>query len=64
MEKFYSPQELANLLNVSHRAILKLIKTKRMRAINIAAGKRPMYKILDAEYQRFIREEYAKYEDD
>lgn len=64
MDKYYSPKELAKMLSVSHRTVLKLIKSGKLRALNVGAGERPIYKILDGEYQRFIREEYLKYESD
>ncbi len=57
MREFFTSKDFAELLNVHPRTVYKLIKAKKIRAINISIGKKPIYRILCKEYLRFIAEE-------
>ena len=55
MEKeYYSPKDAAELLSVNRKTILSLINSKRINAINMAVGKRPLYRISRLELKNFI----------
>ena len=60
MKEFYSTKEFAELLSVHPRTVVKLIKSKKIRAVNISRGTKPVYRILCKEYLRFIAEEFEK----
>ena len=61
MKEFYTTQEFAELLSVHPRTVTKLIHAKKINAVNISLGKKPIYRILCKDYLRFIAEE--KYND-
>lgn len=60
MKEFYTTKEFAELLSVHPRTVIRLIKEKRIRAVNAGIGKKPIYRILCNEYLRFVAEEYSK----
>lgn len=60
VDKFYTPEQLATILMIHPRTVLKLINKKLIIAINVGAGKRPYWRIYDKELQRFMAENYEK----
>lgn len=61
MEKeFYTTKEFAQLLGVHFRQVIKLIKARRIRAVDVSLGNKPSYRILCTEYLRFVSEEFEK----
>ena len=59
-KEFYTTSEFAKLLSVHPRTVVRLIKAKKIRAVNAGLGKKPCYRILCQEYLRFVAEEYTK----
>ena len=60
MKEFYTTKEFAELLSVHPRTVIRMIKAKKIRAVNASIGDKPNYRILCNEYLRFIAEEYTK----
>ena len=60
MKEFYTTKEFAQLLSVHPRTVIRMIKSKKIRAVNSSSGTKPNYRILCTEYLRFIAEEYTK----
>lgn len=57
MKEFYTTREFAELLSVHPKTVINLIHAKKIRAVNVSIGKKPVYRILCKEYLRFISEE-------
>ena len=57
-DKYYTVSELAKLLKVDNRTILKLINTKKLKAINLGTGERSHWRIFEGQYLNFIAEFY------
>lgn len=60
MDKFYTTKELGNILNVSPRTIINLIKTGKIKAVIIGGVKRTTYRIYEKELDRFMAENYER----
>lgn len=60
MDKFYSPQQVAESLNVSSRTILNLIRDGKIKAVIVGGTKRITYRIYEKELDRFMAENYEK----
>lgn len=50
MEKFYSPKELAEILNISKTKTYELIYERKIASIRIGSG----YRIRESDLKRFI----------
>ena len=61
-DKFYTIKEVAEILKVPERLVKRMIKSKKIRALNISAGGgiRPNWRIYEKEMDRFISEEYER----
>lgn len=62
LDKFYTPQEIGDALQVSSRTIINLIKAGKMRAVIVGGIKRNTYRIYEKELSRFIAENYQRLE--
>jgi excisionase family DNA binding protein len=60
VKEFYTTKEFAELLSVHPRTVIKLIHAKKIRAVNVSIGNKPVFRILCKEYLRFIAEENFK----
>ena len=60
MDKFWKISDLAKLLEVNPRTIMRLISRGEIRAVNMGTDKRAAYRIYDGELQRFMAENYEK----
>lgn len=59
-DKFYTVAEMAKILKVDVRTIAKLIKKKRLLAVNIGTEKRASWRIFEGQYRKFLAENYDK----
>lgn len=59
-KEFYTTKEFAEILGISFRQVIKLIKAKKIRAINISLSDKPIYRILCKEYLRFVAEQFEE----
>lgn len=57
---YYTPKELARILKVNVRTIAKMIKNKRIIAVNCGTEKRALWRVSDGDLQRFMAENYEK----
>lgn len=60
MDKFFTPKEIANSLSVSTRTVINMIRTGKLRAVNVAGLKRMTYRVYEKELDRFIAENYER----
>jgi excisionase family DNA binding protein len=65
LDKFFTLEEVAKSLQVTARTLKRMVKEKKITALNVSAGtgKRPTYRFLEADIKRFIAEEYVNFED-
>lgn len=62
MNKCYSVKETADILNVHIRTIHRLIKTGKLKYLNLGSQKKPNWKIHDTSIQQFIADNYLENE--
>jgi excisionase family DNA binding protein len=62
-DEFFTVKEFAEMLKVHTDTIRKEIKRGRLRAIRIGIGKNSVLRIYKYELDRYIAEEYQKYEE-
>ena len=60
MDKFFTPKQLAEVLNVHSRTVINLIKGGKIKAVAIGGIKRTTYRIYEKELDRFMAENYEK----
>ena len=60
MDKFYTIKEVANILSVSPRTVRNMIKTGRIRGVDVSGIVSITYRILDKELDRFVAVNYEK----
>jgi len=53
-KKFYSPQEVADLLSVSMRLVLRHINSGKLVAANLGSGRRSIYRVSEKDLKNFI----------
>ena len=65
LDKFFILKEVAKSLQITTRTLSRMVKEKKIMALNVNAGngKRPTYRFLEADIKRFIAEEYVNFED-
>jgi excisionase family DNA binding protein len=51
---YYSTKEVAEKLSLNKQTILSLINTGKLKAANVAVGKRAIYRITQEELNKFI----------
>jgi excisionase family DNA binding protein len=57
-DKFYTTYDLAKIMKVNYRTILTLIKTGKISAVNLGTSKRPLWRIYEGQYRKFLAENY------
>lgn len=57
-DKFYTISEMAKMLKVHQRTILKLINCKKLKAVNVGVGQRAHWRIFEGQYLNFLAEFY------
>lgn len=57
-DKFYTVQEIADVLKVDKRTILSLIKNKKLSATNVGTAKKAHWRIYEGQYRKFLAENY------
>ena len=63
MTEFYTTQEFAELLSIHRRTVVNLIHAKKINAVNISVGLKPTYRIYKHELERFMAENYTKFDE-
>ena len=61
-DEYLKPSEVAIILKISSRTVLKMINEGKLRALEISGKERKYYRILKGELDRFAASEYEKYE--
>jgi len=59
-DEYLRPSEVAGILKVSTRTVLKMIETGKLKALVLSGDKRKNYRILSGELDRFAAEEYER----
>ena len=54
MTQFYTPPEIAKFLRTDPHKVLDWINSGRLKAINLADGQRPRWKVCPDDLQRFL----------
>lgn len=57
-DKFFTIKEIADILRINERSVVKLINNGQLKAVNVGTSKRKMYRIFDGQFQNFIAEHY------
>ena len=57
-DKFYTVNEMATILKVNPRTIVKLINGKKLKAVNVGVGERAHWRIFEGQYLKFLAEFY------
>jgi excisionase family DNA binding protein len=57
-DKYYTISEIAQMLKVHDRTVLRLIKAKKLKAVNVGAGKNAHWRIFEGQYLKFVAEFY------
>ena len=61
--EYLTPTEVARLLKVNPRTVLRMIENGKILAVELAGTKRKTYRILSGELDRFVSREYEKNKD-
>jgi len=61
-DEYLKPSEVAKLLKITPRSVIKMILEGRIKALQISGTKRKSYRILSGELDRFSAEQYQKYQ--
>lgn len=61
-DEYLKPSDVARILKVSPRTVINMIHAGKLKAITITGEERKCYRILSGELDRFVAEEYQKYE--
>ena len=55
-EKYIDPYEIGRRLNIHYRTALTLVKSGRLRAINVGTSKRAVYRVAIADFEEFQKD--------
>jgi excisionase family DNA binding protein len=63
-DKFLTPEEVADIFKITRRSVLELIRSGRLKAVQVGVGNiRNTYRIYSKEVDRFMSENYERYEE-
>lgn len=51
MEKIYTPEQVANVLQIHHLTVLKLIKNKKLKGVKIGR----IYRVPESNLKKFLK---------
>ena len=63
LDNFFTPDEVAEMFKITRRSVIELIRCGKLRAIEVGTGHvRKTYRIYEKEVERYMSENYNKYE--
>lgn len=64
MDNYLTPSEVAKGLKVHRRTVINMIQKGILKAVIVSGEKRKTYRIWEKELDRFMSENYERYEKD
>ena len=61
MEKFWTPDQFAKVLNVTPRTVINLIHDGKIHAVVVGGKRRTRYRIFPNELDRFMSENFSRH---
>lgn len=63
-DKYFTVQDMAEMLLINKRTVLSLIKRKILKAVNVGTEKRANWRIYEGQYLSFLADSYEREKDE